>query len=285
MLGGQADLEVVGEAGDGLEGVAARRRAAPRRRADGHPDAAAATDWRRPARLHARPDAAARSIVLTTFDADEHVVRGAGAPARDGFLLKDTAAAEIVEAIRKRRRRRADALPRRHPTLIGARRATTGDRPTRPRRAARGSAGAHRPRARGRRWPSAAGSANAEIAARALPVGADRQGARVARSSTSSTSPTACRSRSASTTPPSPDRRDNSPSRKPGAPRNDRSENHHNSTDATSPASLPKHHNDPPRQSRVAPRAERATTLPLPSLPCGSPDASSPPAADLTTTV
>ena len=50
MLGGQPDLEVVGEAADGRAGVAAAARAAPRRGADGHPDAASSTAWRRPGR-------------------------------------------------------------------------------------------------------------------------------------------------------------------------------------------------------------------------------------------
>lgn len=39
-------------------------------------------------------------IVLTTFDADEHVVAALAAGA-DGFLLKDTPPPEIVAAIRK----------------------------------------------------------------------------------------------------------------------------------------------------------------------------------------
>ena len=48
--------------------------------------------------LHRRPDPP-RVIVLTTFDADEHVV-GALAAGADGFLLKDTPPPQIVEAIR-----------------------------------------------------------------------------------------------------------------------------------------------------------------------------------------
>ncbi len=49
--------------------------------------------------LHARPEPP-RVIVLTTFDADEHVF-GALAAGADGFLLKDTPPAQIVDAIRK----------------------------------------------------------------------------------------------------------------------------------------------------------------------------------------
>ena len=51
-------------------------------------------------------------IVLTTFDADEYVVR-ALANGATGFLLKDTSPPMIVEAI-EGRRRRADAVAQRH---------------------------------------------------------------------------------------------------------------------------------------------------------------------------
>ncbi len=97
MLGGQPDLEVVGEAGDGREGLALVERLGPdvvlmdirMPRVDG----LAATKA-----LHARSDPP-HVIVLTTFDADEHVVEALAAGA-DGFLLKDTPPAQIVEAIR-----------------------------------------------------------------------------------------------------------------------------------------------------------------------------------------
>lgn len=98
MLGGQADLEVVGEAGDGREGVALARSLRPD---------VILMDIRMPVlngldatrELHAGTDPP-RIIILTTFDADEHVF-GALEAGADGFLLKDTPPAEIVAAIRR----------------------------------------------------------------------------------------------------------------------------------------------------------------------------------------
>jgi DNA-binding NarL/FixJ family response regulator len=98
MLGGQPDLEVVGEAGDGREGVA--------RAEELRPDVVL-MDIRMP-RLNGLDatrrlmafDEPPRVIVLTTFDADEYVLEALAAGA-DGFLLKDTRPPEVVEAIRK----------------------------------------------------------------------------------------------------------------------------------------------------------------------------------------
>jgi DNA-binding NarL/FixJ family response regulator len=97
MLGGQPDLEVVGEAADGRAGLTACARLAPD---------VVLMDIRMPVLggleatrdLHRRTDPP-RVIVLTTFDADEHVVAALAAGA-DGFLLKDTPPARIVDAIR-----------------------------------------------------------------------------------------------------------------------------------------------------------------------------------------
>lgn len=98
MLGGSPEVEVVGEAGDGRQGVERARQLDPH---------VVLMDIRMPVlngldatrELHARPDPP-RVIVLTTFDADEHVV-GALAAGADGFLLKDTPPPLILEAIRR----------------------------------------------------------------------------------------------------------------------------------------------------------------------------------------
>jgi DNA-binding NarL/FixJ family response regulator len=97
MLGGQSDLEVVGEAGDGRAGLAMIERLRPD---------VVLMDIRMPKldglaatrALHSRSDPP-RVIVLTTFDADDHVVEALAAGA-DGFLLKDTPPPQIISAIR-----------------------------------------------------------------------------------------------------------------------------------------------------------------------------------------
>jgi DNA-binding NarL/FixJ family response regulator len=97
MVGGQSDIEVVGEASDGREGVSLARV---------HRPDVVLMDIRMPVMngleatrlLHQEKDPP-RVIVLTTFDADDYVT-GAIAAGADGFVLKDTPPADIVAAIR-----------------------------------------------------------------------------------------------------------------------------------------------------------------------------------------
>jgi DNA-binding NarL/FixJ family response regulator len=97
MLGGQPDVEVVGEAGDGHAALQQVQELRP---------TVVLMDIRMPrmsgleatAALHRRPDPP-HVIVLTTFDADDLVV-GALAAGADGFLLKDTPPPLILDAIR-----------------------------------------------------------------------------------------------------------------------------------------------------------------------------------------
>ncbi len=98
MVGGQPDLEVVGEAGDGQAGVDAAVALRPD---------VVLMDIRMPrlngldaTRVLLATENPPRVIVLTTFDADEYVVEALAAGA-DGFLLKDTAPQQVVDAIRK----------------------------------------------------------------------------------------------------------------------------------------------------------------------------------------
>jgi DNA-binding NarL/FixJ family response regulator len=97
MLGGDAGLSVVGEAPDGAAGLHAWREL----RSD-----VVLMDIRMPVldgvdatRALKAEDGPPQVIVLTTFDADEHVLQALAAGA-DGFLLKDTPPPEIVAAIR-----------------------------------------------------------------------------------------------------------------------------------------------------------------------------------------
>jgi DNA-binding NarL/FixJ family response regulator len=99
ILDGQSDIEVVGEAADGKQGVEAARQL--------HPDVVV-MDIRMPVldgieatrrivREGVAPDA--HVLVLTTFDADENVVEALRAGA-SGFLLKDVTPADFVIAIK-----------------------------------------------------------------------------------------------------------------------------------------------------------------------------------------
>ncbi|WP_138732091.1 response regulator [Modestobacter excelsi] len=98
VLGGAEDLELVGQATDGDEVPAAVERCSPD---------VVLMDIRMPRTdgLTATEQLLAGSgapevIVLTTFDADEQVLRALRAGA-SGFLVKDTPPAAIVEAVRR----------------------------------------------------------------------------------------------------------------------------------------------------------------------------------------
>ncbi|MDX3691471.1 response regulator transcription factor [Streptomyces europaeiscabiei] len=98
MLGGADDIEIVGEGADGDEVDALVDRT--------HPDVVL-MDIRMPTvdglsateRLRTRADAP-QVVVLTTFHADDQVLRALRAGAA-GFVLKDTPPADIVEAVRR----------------------------------------------------------------------------------------------------------------------------------------------------------------------------------------
>jgi DNA-binding NarL/FixJ family response regulator len=98
ILGGASDIEIVGEAGNGQEGIELVESSSPdvvlmdirMPRMDGLEATARLTAGERPPAV----------IVLTTFDADEYIVRALREGAT-GFLLKDTAPAAIVDAVRK----------------------------------------------------------------------------------------------------------------------------------------------------------------------------------------
>ena len=98
VLGGTDGIALVGEVADGADVPAAVRTHAPdvvlmdirMPRIDG----LTATE-----RVRAQADPP-HVLVLTTFDADEHVLRALRAGA-GGFLVKDTPPAEIVDAVRR----------------------------------------------------------------------------------------------------------------------------------------------------------------------------------------
>ncbi|WUT00171.1 response regulator transcription factor [Streptomyces sp. NBC_00708] len=98
MLGGADDIDIVGEGADGSQAAALVDRLRPD---------VVLMDIRMPVLdglsatelLRGRPDAP-EIVVLTTFHADEQVLRAIRAGAA-GFVLKDTPPAQIVESVRR----------------------------------------------------------------------------------------------------------------------------------------------------------------------------------------
>ena len=98
MLDAQADMEVVGEAQDGVEAVDAAVALRPD---------VVVMDIRMPRldgieatrRIAAQGDRAPRVLVLTTFDLDEYVFEALRAGA-GGFMLKDASPGQLAEAVR-----------------------------------------------------------------------------------------------------------------------------------------------------------------------------------------
>jgi DNA-binding NarL/FixJ family response regulator len=97
LLGGEDDIEVVAEAGNGLEAVEKAARFDP---------TVVLMDIRMPeldgleaTRRILAADAAARVLILTTFDLDEYVYDALRAGA-SGFVLKDDPPEQLIAAIR-----------------------------------------------------------------------------------------------------------------------------------------------------------------------------------------
>ncbi|AFU98359.1 response regulator [Simiduia agarivorans] len=98
VLGHEADIDVVAEAADGLEAIAAAEQLQPD---------IILMDIRMPgldgleatARIVAADNCTSRVIILTTFDPDEYVYRALRAGA-SGFVLKDIPPEQLVAAVR-----------------------------------------------------------------------------------------------------------------------------------------------------------------------------------------
>ncbi|WP_232805531.1 response regulator [Glycomyces xiaoerkulensis] len=116
VLGAEHDIDIVGEAGDGVEAFDLTRRLVPdvvlmdirMPRRDGVAATADIVEASLPSRV----------LVLTTFDLDEYVV-GALKSGAAGFLTKDAPAGDLVEAIRTVHRGGAVVAPHILSTLLG----------------------------------------------------------------------------------------------------------------------------------------------------------------------
>ncbi|QSB07002.1 response regulator [Natronoglycomyces albus] len=116
VLGAEEDIDVIGEAGDGVEAIELARKLQPdvilmdirMPRKDGVAATADITEANLPVRV----------LILTTFDLDEYVV-GALRAGAAGFLCKDVPSEDLVEAIRTVANGGAVVAPRILTTLLG----------------------------------------------------------------------------------------------------------------------------------------------------------------------
>lgn len=127
MLAGQPDLDVVGEAPDGLAGLAAVDRTAPD---------VVLMDLRMPVmdgveaiRRLSASHPAVQVLVLTTFDEDRDIVRAVEAGAA-GYLLKDSPREALFDAVRAAAAGRPAMSPAVVGRLMGHLRDPGGETPT-----------------------------------------------------------------------------------------------------------------------------------------------------------
>ncbi len=109
LISMEPDMEVVGQARNGVEAVELARAAASGRGADGPAHAGQRRSARRPARSR-RTLPGTQILVLTTLDDDETVFEAVRAGAQ-AYLLKDAAEDELLETIRALRRGESRLTP------------------------------------------------------------------------------------------------------------------------------------------------------------------------------